>query len=257
MHGTEPRISNLEKIMKTLIVVLIVSLVATIFLGVYSLVAYERAHPIIEHTAQTYKYVEEDDWYLFSSNKNNDTIAIFFYAEPRIDEKAYFYLANMLQRKGYDVFIARSLFHQPLFSWSLANKAMEAYPKYQSWYIGGHGSGNVATSRYFLNDQEQKIAGAFYFGDVPEDRVVSLQRPIFVLLGADDGVFDWRKYDAQRHKYFVPSVELQIIEGGNHTNFGYYSLDGYDNVGELSPKEQQDVVSQRLDKFIQRIEQTR
>jgi len=256
MHGTEPRISNLEKIMQTLVVILIISLIATVCLGIYSLLSYEKAHPIIEQTATTYKYVEEDDWYLFSSNKNNDTIAIFFYAEPRIDEKSYFYLANMLQRKGYDVFIARSLFHQPLFSWSLVNKAMAAYPNYQAWYLGGHGNGNVATSRYLLNDTTGKIAGSFYFGEVPEERVISLQKPLFVLLGQNDGVFDWTNYDGERHKYFVPNLELQIIEGGNHTNFGYYSLDGYDNIGTLSPKEQQDIVSQRLDQFIQRIEKT-
>jgi len=256
MYANEPRVSNLEKIMQTLVVILIISLIATIFLGIYSLISYEKAQPIIERTAESYRYEETDDWYLFSSNKNNDTIAIFFYAEPRIDEKSYFYLANMLQRKGYDVFIARSLFHQPLFSWSLVGKAMAAYPKYQAWYIGGHGSGNVATSRYLTHDQEEKVAGAFYFGDVPEDRVMSLQRPTLVLLGADDGVFDWVRYEEEKYKYFVSHVELQIIEGGNHTYFGYYPLDGYDNVGSLSPKDQQDAASQRLDQFIQRIERT-
>jgi len=256
MQGTKSNISNLEKIMQTLVVILIISLIATICLGTYSLVSYEKAQPIIERTAATYNYKEEEDWYLFSGNKTNGRSAIFFYAEARIDEKAYFYLANMLQRKGYDVFLARSLFHQPLFSWTLVSKAMEAYPEYESWYVGGHGSGSVATSKYLIKDNEQKIAGGFYLGDVPEQRVLELQRPLLVLLGQDDGVFDWISYEREKEKYFVSNVELQIIAGGNHTNFGYYPLDGYDNKGSLSPKDQQDLASQRLDQFIQRIERT-
>lgn len=257
MQGTEMRSSNLEKMMQTLVVVLAISLIATVTLGIYSLLSYEKARAIIGETADTYNYLEEDDWYLFSSNKNNDTTAIFFYAENRIDEKAYFYLANMLQRKGYDVFIARSLFHQPLFSVSLIDKARQAYPKYQAWYLGGHGGGADVITRYLLNDNEHQIAGAFYFGAVPDDKVLALQRPLFILLGKNDGVFNWENYYAESYKYFTPLIELQIIEGGNHTNFGYYNLDGHDLAATISPKEQQDIVAQRLSKFIERIQGVR
>lgn len=245
----EEQNSNLEKIMKILVVVLVICLLVTAGLGAYSLLYYEKANPVMEETAATYNYVEEDDWYLFSNNNNNN-VAIFFYPRAKLDEMAYFYLANMLQRRGYDVFIAKSLFHQPSFSLSLVDKAMEKYPKYASWFLGSHGSGTDAVDRYLQSSRGDKIEGAFYLGSLPSDKVMVLDIPIFIAIGSNDTVFDWDKYETNKNTYFTTKTEIQIIDGGNQTNFGYYDLEYKDSESTITSKEQQDIVANRLDKFI-------
>jgi len=251
----ENKNSNLEKIMKILVVILIFSLIATVSLGVYSLISFEPANPIIAETAETYNYIEAERWYLFSNNKNNDDTAIIFYPKTKIDEQAYFYFANMLQRRGYDIFIVKSYFHQPSLSLSIIDRVKAEYPKYQEWYLGGHGSGSDVISRYLVGNKASTIKGAFYLGTVPNEKVRSLNIPLFIALGNKDTVFDWEAYNNQG-KQLMENTELQIIEGGNQTNFGYYELELEDSEATISPKEQQDIVANRLDKFIHRNNQS-
>ena len=242
--------TNLEKIMKLLVIILVASLVFTAGLGTYSLVTYQKASPVILETANTYNYIEEDKWYLFSTNNNNDNKAIFLYPKAKIDEHAYFYLAHMLQRRGYDVFIAKSRFHQPLFSLSFIDKAMEKYPKYQAWFVGGHGNAADAVNRYAQGGNLEKIKGVFYLGGLPDKKIIESKMPIFVALGSEDTIFDWEKFETNKDAYYAQQIELQIIAGGNHTNFGYYDNPSRDTVALITPKEQQDIVANRLDKFI-------
>lgn len=241
-------------VMKYALIILTIILLSTVSYISYFLLVYKKADQIILETAETYEYTDEGDWYFFPAVEKEPKTAIFLYQSAAIDRKAYFYFANTLQRKGFDVVISKSWFNQPLLNTGILNDVIEAYPDIESWYIGGHGTGAVAVDRYLSKNDRTEIKGAFYLGAVPSDEQLKKSLPVIIAIGTEDGIFDRTKLENTAERKIPSWYDIYILDGGNYTNFGYYALEKGDNKAKISVKSQQDIVSNKLKEWIKRIE---
>ncbi len=253
-ENKEAEKSQKHRIMKYALIILTIILLSTASYISYFLLVYKKADQSILETAATYEYTDEGDWYFFPSVTKEPKTAIFLYQSAAIDRKAYFYLANTLQKKGFDVVISKSWFNQPLLNIGVLDDVIEAYPRIGSWYIGGHGTGAVAVDKYLSKNDRTEIKGAFYLGAAPSDEQLKKSLPVFIAIGTEDGIFDQTKLENTAERKIPSGYDIYILDGGNYTNFGYYALEKGDNKAEISVKSQQDIVSNKLEEWIKRIE---
>ena len=68
---------------------------------------------------------------------------------------------------------------------------------------------------------------------------------VLSIYGSEDGVLNREKYEKNRVNLPEDAIEY-VIDGGNHSGFGYYGQQKGDHVAGISPKEQQEAVVDAL-----------
>lgn len=248
------QINATERVMKLLFIVLSVLLIIMSVLGVYSVLRYDSASSNILEITESFDYEETDDWYVFANDLTSKSASagVVLLQKNKVDEKAYFYLANTLQKKGYNVFIPKNFLKQPAFSINIIDKMQKRYNNIDNWVIGCHGN-SCGTFERYSTQLTNKITGLFYLGALPKEKTIKSNVPICVIYGVNDSVINKSVLTDDNILYHSDNVEVYIIEGGNHTNFGYYKLDRNDTEASITAKEQQDIVARRLQQFITKI----
>jgi len=73
--------------------------------------------------------------------------------------------------------------------------------------------------------------------------------PVLKIYGTNDGVASPRKVQNNRSK-LPSSANLVAIEGGNHSQFGYYGSQLGDNSADISREQQQEMILNEILQFI-------
>ena len=108
---------------------------------------------------------------------------------------------------------------------------------YDNWYICGHSLGGVAASSWAASHPEE-LCGVILLAAYPT-RALDLDLVCLSLYGSEDGVVDPDQIAAAR-KYMPAQYIEQVLEGGNHAQFGSYGRQRGDGDASLSPEEQQE-----------------
>lgn len=209
---------------------------------------YTPASPQITEHLDTYNYAEEKYWYIFPSNENYENDAIFLFPNPKVDEKAYFHLAADLQERGYNVFVGKSLFHQPILSSNIVSKAKKAYPEQRSWTVGGHLDGKNAVTKHVLKNRAS-TDNVFYLGAFPTERAVEIGKPILVITGSIHPPLSEAATKIEKLLAEEENVTNYVIEGANDSNFADYGNEVV-SADVMSRREQQKITATRIDNFI-------
>jgi len=107
--------------------------------------------------------------------------------------------------------------------------------------LGGHSLGGASAS-LFLRDYEE-IDGLVFLASYPADSadLSGVEYPVLSIRASMDGVMDLSAYEEA--KSLLPSdTEYQVIEGGNHAQFGDYGVQSGDMEASISREEQQNQV---------------
>ncbi len=106
------------------------------------------------------------------------------------------------------------------------------------WVVAGHSRGAVAAVD-FAASYPTSIAGLVLIGTThPRDADLSrLAAPVTKIVGTNDGIAPLRKSEANRR--LLPGATRWIrIEGGNHSQFGWYGFQPGDHVAGISAERQ-------------------
>lgn len=183
--------------------------------------------------------VQQSSWVVFQPAATTPATGLIIYPGGRVDERAYAPLAHALAARGYLVVLVPMPLNFAVFAPDRATEVIAAFPSIRHWAIGGHSLGGAMAAQFAHNHPEQ-IAGLVLWASYPSDGTPLTDQPLQVvsIYGTRDGVATPTEIDESR-PLLPPSTQWVAIEGGNHSQFGWYGFQSGDQAATISREEQQ------------------
>ena len=120
----------------------------------------------------------------------------------------------------------------------------------KQYILSGHSKG-AAMAAQFAFENPYLIDGLILMGTThPKEIDLSfLKIPVMKIYGANDGVASIEKILNNKSK-LPPTTMYVLIEGGNHSQFGYYGPQLGDDDASISRKKQQHLIFEKVIKFM-------
>lgn len=176
-------------------------------------------------------------------------VGLLFFAGSLVDPVAYAPLARAIATAGYPVILV-SLPRRGAFggadSPEVLQNALGAIhddERAAQWLIGGHSRGAVVATRMvsqLASLGAGSVAGLLLVGTShPRDVDLSgYKRPVTKIVATRDGLASLEKVEANRR--LLPATTRWVrIEGGNHSQFGWYGFQPGDRFATISRESQQ------------------
>jgi len=175
-------------------------------------------------------------------------VGLVFFPGSLVEPAAYAPLGHALAAAGYPVILvplprrgafggadAPELLHTAL-------NAMHDDERAAKWIIGGHSRGAVVATRFvsqLASLGAASVGGLLLVGTThPRDVDLSkLKWPVTKIVGTQDGIAPLEKVEANRH-LLPASTRWVRIEGGNHSQFGWYGFQPFDHFATIPRDEQ-------------------
>jgi pimeloyl-ACP methyl ester carboxylesterase len=223
-------------------------IVVTIVLAGWSLLAFRanaeaRAATIGDSTVTN---IRSDGVWRFASPHAaaEPRVGLLFFPGALVDPTAYAPLTRAVAAAGFPVTLVE-LPRRGAFGGAngpdLLGRALDQTRKPggpRRWVVAGHSRGAVAAVD-FAARYPTSIAGLVLIGTThPRDvDLAGLAVPVTKIVGTNDGIAPERKSNANRR--LLPSATRWVrIEGGNHSQFGWYGFQPGDHFADISAERQ-------------------
>lgn len=185
----------------------------------------------------------------FIPRENQHITGLFFYPGGMVDPKAYAPMARRIAENGFAVYIVKL----PLGSLPLPGQEasvidytrhlMESNPSVQQWVLGGHSRGAAIASRFAFHNQDLFVSLILIGTSHPKDSEFDLSNsglPVMKIYATRDDLAS--PAEVEETSKFLPDNTVWVkIDGGNHSQFGYFGTLLGDNQAEISREEQQEI----------------
>lgn len=179
--------------------------------------------------------VTERGWLAFIPHDAPPTAGIILYPGARVQAEAYAPLARRIAEEGYLAAIVYAPLNFAIFNPNAANTVMENFSAINTWVVGGHSLGGVAASTFATNHQD-RVAGVVFLASYPaNDALMNSEMPVISIYGTNDGLAQTEEVLEAK---VPPSTRFVAIEGGNHSQFGYYGFQPNDNEASITREAQ-------------------
>jgi alpha/beta superfamily hydrolase len=177
---------------------------------------------------------------------------LIFFAGALVDPVAYAPLARGIAEAGFPVLLVE-LPRRGAFGgadgpevFARARAAAATRPRVTRWIVAGHSRGGVVAAQ-IVRDGFPGLAGAVLIGTShPRDfSIASAAVPITRVFGTRDTVADVHKLERTRPN-LPASTRIVAIDGGNHSQFGYYGFQPGDWPATISREAQQAITRAAL-----------
>lgn len=187
---------------------------------------------------------------IFEAKHNK--LTVIFYPGALVSPEAYSIWAKKVAQAGYTVKIVHFPLNMAIFNVNVANNLINT--RKQNYVIGGHSLGGAMAARYAHNTNNNHLKGIFFLGSYADKKGNLADRDIVALsiVASRDGVLNWKKYNSNK-KYLPNNTDYEVIKGGNHGNFGSYGLQKGDYKATISNKQQQNMIANKLIKWLNTI----
>lgn len=219
--------------------------------------------------AVTVQKIEVEEWeedsnfyYTFEPQRKEPMVGFIIYPGGLVDPVAYAPTAHALAAKGYLTVIVKMKNDIALGqSAQRANTVINDYRGIEKWAIGGHSMGGAGSSAY-AKDFTESIVGVVLWASYPSQlfRIDDKDLRVISIYGTNDGLVTLEKIeDSEEH--LPPDTQWVPIEGGNHTQFGWYDtspdpLQPDDNPADITREEQQAQIVQATAGFLDQFTET-
>lgn len=197
--------------------------------------------------------VEETiDQIIFKSANKNKSLEVIFFQGGLADPKAYAPLCRKLAGAGFTTHLIKMPFRLPLYGYQKISEIIDL-PN-GNYVIGGHSQGGKMAAQ-FLFENPKLFKGIFLLATShPRDIDLSnLDIPALKLYGELDGLASVEEVKENESK--LPSGSRSImIEGGNHSQFGYLGTLLTDEHAEIPLEKQQELTLSYLVDFLNSLE---
>lgn len=177
---------------------------------------------------------------------------IVFYQGGLVKTEAYAVLGQSLAQEGIRVFMPQMFLNLAITNTGAFENIRQTYENGQKWFIGGHSLGGASASIYTANNVNN-VDGIFFLGSYPSDSSVLTEKPLKVLSihATNDQILNYEKYIETKDILPTDTVYIEI-EGGNHSNFGYYGLQSGDGKSTISREVQHELVVEAIVQMIRK-----
>lgn len=235
------------------LILLFVALGLSLMVYIYSSRYYragEKAQTVGEELLSDGKMVWKGDYAVLTPEKktaNGD--GIIFYPGGLVQAEAYLPLLEEFREEGYTCVLLRMPFHLAVFDMQGAEAILPNLSGYHvdRWFLSGHSLGGVAADVCY-HAHPGDFSGMLLYGSYVTEKT-SDPKAALVLYGSEDHVLN-------RSRVSKENSTVEVIEGGNHGQFGDYGHQAGDGTAEISPEEQWQETAERTDAFIEKMDGT-
>lgn len=245
------------KWIKRIYVLLGVVLLLGMFAG-YQATGFNKAFLLTDNSVS----VERDgDLLTFFPTGTPPSTALLFLPGAMVDPTAYVPLARALAQRGYRVSILSLPLRLAPTEGSVAgvmakaSRVIESQVSIQHWVIAGHSKGGKLAAR-FAHDHPNLLHGVILMGTSHPDQKFDLSRSnldVTKIYGTHDGLASLEEIEANR-KFLPGHTHWVRIEGGNHTQFGFYRFQLGDHSAMIDRPLQQRLLTEAILRALQRAE---
>lgn len=238
-----PRLSRLRARWKWLL--LLIPLLGALAFGGYVATGAARNRPMPEARAALQDTgevtVTNEEWLTFRPTAVSPTTGFIFYPGGLVPPAAYAPPAGTIAAAGYLVVIPDMPLDLAVFNADIAAAIIAAYPQIEHWAIGGHSLGG-AMAASFTHQNPAQIDGLVLWAAYPAESadLSDYQGQALSIYGTADGLALPSEID-KAIDLLPPTTDYVAIEGGNHTQFGWYGdgLQSGDNPAAIDRAKQQ------------------
>jgi len=196
--------------------------------------------------------VTDDPWYTFTPVDENPT-GLILYPGARIDPVAYAPPARAIAEAGYLTVLVPMPLNLAVLSPNRAEEVIDAHPEIETWAIGGHSLGGAMAAQ-FANNHRSDVAGVILWGAYPgvNTSLRNAGQAVQVVYGTRDCISTPEEVEEALVRLPAES-ELIVIEGGNHSQFGWYRDQPGSCVPLVSLNEQQTLTIEAAVEFLENL----
>ena len=196
--------------------------------------------------------IEENNWLIFKPEGIETNTGFIFYPGARVQSEAYALLAYDIAELGYKVVIVSMPLNLAIFGVNEAARVMNECNEITDWVIGGHSLGGAMAARYAYHNI-QKLSGLILLASYPAQNNDLSDKEINVLsiYSSNDGITSLDKINDSRDNLPDDTGWVEI-NGGNHSQFGWYGFQRGDNKAQISREKQQSIIVNSIKKFMSR-----
>ena len=226
--------------MRTWLKRILIALAALIVLVIVGFYAWTRmaSYPAFPEAAALAEWAENDrGWYVFEPDGDMQA-GFIFYPGGLVDAAAYAPLMQQLSDRGVLAVIVPMPLELAVFGINRADDVIATYPEVDTWVIGGHSLGGAMAAEY-VKDGPGPIDGVVFLGSYPAEStdLSELSISVVSVYGTEDGVTG-DVFEASLSR-LPDGTSLEVIDGGNHAQFGDYGPQKGDGVATTSRDAQQ------------------
>lgn len=193
--------------------------------------------------------VSLEPWLTFEPVDTAVNTGLILYPGGRVDYRSYAPPARAIAAEGYLVVIPPMPLSLAVFNPDVAADIIAAHDEVTTWVIGGHSLGGAMAANYIFNNPEG-ADGLFLWASYPAENNSLAPRgdlPVLNIYGTKDGQAE-ELWEA-RHR-LPPETQWQVLEGGNHAQFGWYGRQSGDGEATMAREQQQEFIIQRTTVFL-------
>lgn len=197
--------------------------------------------------------VSEDGWIAFQPASAQPDTGLIIYPGGRVDPRSYAPIARQVAEQGHLAVIVPMPLNLAVFGIDRAADVLAAFPEIKRWVIGGHSLGGAMAARFVFQNPDM-LQGLALWAAYPasSDDLSGRDLQVLSLVGSLDGLETDQSVEQTRH-LLPPSTQFTVIEGGNHSQFGWYGDQPGDAPAAISREEQQALVLQGMLELLKRI----
>lgn len=194
----------------------------------------------------------EHGWYVFEPSEQPNA-GFIFYPGGLVEPAAYAPLMKRLSDGGVRAIIVPMPLDLAVFGQGLAADVVAAYPDIKTWVIGGHSLGGAMAAEY-MKSGTAGIDGLALLASYPSAStdLSGLPIPVVSIYGSKDGVAG--DVFQESLKRLPPGTAVEVIDGGNHAQFGDYGPQKGDGIASVSRDEQQRLTANAILALVKRAE---
>ncbi|WP_281612909.1 alpha/beta family hydrolase [Flammeovirga sp. SubArs3] len=197
---------------------------------------------------------ETDDEISFRTNTSTKALQVIFFQGGLTDPKAYAPLCRKIAEAGFSCHLIKMNWRLPQYDYQKTLQIIDV--KKGNYVIGGHSQGGKMAAQ-LVYENPSTFKGLFLMGTShPRDISLShLNIPCIKLYASQDGLASVEEVEANKPK-LPENSKLILIEGGNHSQFGYLGQLLMDSSPTISLNDQQKQTYHHLITFLNKLETT-
>ena len=216
-----------------------------------------QSHSIPKNTflnSDNVTVIETSDQISFKSKTSENKLEVIFFQGGLTDPKAYAPLCRKIAENGFTCHLIKMDWRLPQYDYHKVSKLINLNEG--NYVIGGHSQGGKMASQ-FVYENPKVFKGLFLMGTShPRDIDLSIQNiPCIKLYASNDGLASVEEVMENKSKLPKHS-KLILINGGNHSQFGYLGKLLMDSSPKISLEEQQKQTYNNLIVFMNRIKKS-
>lgn len=193
--------------------------------------------------------VDEDPWLTFTP-VDGSTTGLIWYPGARVNPRSYAPAGREIAEQGYLAVIVPMPLNMPVLSPNRAAQVIETHPEIETWAIGGHSLGGAMATQ-FANTRRTTIQGVVLWGAYPgvNTSLRNSGQEVLVVYGTRDCISTPEEVLAAATR--LPDETSWVpIEGGNHTQFGWYEGQLGSCNASIALEEQQSMAVEAVVEFL-------